>query len=422
MIDSVVLSKSINCLSTRPETHIYLLMKNFRIHNRDARRLWLSTHGLAGTPTGPLDVMAIIRLLGFVQLDTIRVVLRAHHHIIWSRNQNYREPMLNVCLAEERALFEHFTHDASVLPMEFYPMWQKQYRRMKAKLDNSKYYRAVPKPAARQVIKDRIRDEGPLSTHAFNSKHKGQKQMWSRPPHKMALDYMWYIGELNTSHRKNFAKYYDLAHRVVPQAILDQTHNDQTQIDWLCENALSRIGFGSLGDVQRFWEAMSSQEVRSWEKRARSKLVPVLIETAAGNWVEGIAPQNIEQKVAEATPPTSRLRILNPFDPTIRDRDRLLRLFGFEYRNEMFVPAAQRKWGYYVYPLLEGPQFVGRIELKADRKSGLLTVLNLWAEPKIKWTPARHQKLCAELARLAKMIGVNQIQWNCSPHPVSGAK
>ena len=87
----------------------------FRIGNRDARRLWLDAQGLATAPVGELDNLAIVRRLGFVQLDTIRVVSRAHHHTIWSRNQHYREPMLNRLLAEERGVFEHFTHDASIL-------------------------------------------------------------------------------------------------------------------------------------------------------------------------------------------------------------------------------------------------------------------------------------------------------------------
>ena len=85
-----------------------------RINNRDARRLWLDAQGLATPPVGEPDILPIVRKLGFVQLDTIRVVSRAHHHIIWSRNQHYREPMLNRLLARDRSLFEHFTHDASV--------------------------------------------------------------------------------------------------------------------------------------------------------------------------------------------------------------------------------------------------------------------------------------------------------------------
>ena len=114
----------------------------------------------------------------------------------------------------------------------------------------------------------------------------------------------------------------------------------------------------------------------------------------------------------EAAPkPTARLRILNPFDPLIRDRKRLARLFGFEYTVEMFVPAAKRKWGYYVYPLLEGDRFVGRCETKADRKAGVLNVLNVWTEPGVVWTSARAAKFDAELVRLAKLAGTEKIRW-----------
>ena len=112
-------------------------MKPLHIDNRTARRLWLTSQGLAATPTGPLDVLGTIRRLGFVQIDSIQTVSRAHHHILWSRNNNYRERMLDPLLARERSIFEHFTHDASVLPMEVLPMWERQFRRKKAELDRS---------------------------------------------------------------------------------------------------------------------------------------------------------------------------------------------------------------------------------------------------------------------------------------------
>ncbi len=175
-----------------------------KIDNRQARKLWLSSQGLALPPTGPLEVIQIIKDLGFVQLDTIRNVTRAHHHILWSRNQNYREPMLGSLLARDRSVFEHFTHDASVLPVEFYPMWKRQFRRMKDRIDcsNSNYYDGMLGEKGRAAILTRIENEGPLSTHDFDSKAVGEKAMWSRPPHKIALDYMWYAGELATSHRQ----------------------------------------------------------------------------------------------------------------------------------------------------------------------------------------------------------------------------
>jgi uncharacterized protein YcaQ len=115
----------------------------FEIRNRDARRLWLDAQGLSATPTGPLDLAAMIRGLGFVQLDSIRVVSRAHHHILWSRNQNYREPMLDKLMRKERGVFEHFTHDASVIPMEFYSSWRRQFRRLEEKVRGWEWHRGM---------------------------------------------------------------------------------------------------------------------------------------------------------------------------------------------------------------------------------------------------------------------------------------
>ena len=386
-----------------------------RISNRDARRLWLAGQGLADTPTGKLDLDQLIKELGFVQLDTIQVVSRAHHHILWSRNQNYREPMLGRHLAKNRKVFEHFTHDASVIPIDFYPMWQRQFRRLEAKVRKWEWHRGMLDENGRNAIKDRIRAEGPLCTKAFDTKVQGEKKMWARPPHKLALDYMWYSGELSTSHRENFTKFYDLTERVIPENLLRHVPSDEAQIDWLCQAALDRMAFGSEGDIQRFWDAVSNAEAKQWATDNATKLVPVEIETADKSTITAWAPGDVETRLATIDAPTSRLRILNPFDPVARDRTRLKRLFGFDYTVEMFVPAAKRQWGYYVYPLLEGDRFIGRIEVKADRKASTLRVLNLWKEPKTKWTPARLAKLDAELARMSRFVGLEQLIWEIDP-------
>jgi len=386
----------------------------YKIGNRDARNYWLSTQGLAAPPTGPLDAMSIIKQLGFVQLDTIQVVSRAHHHIIWSRNQNYREPMMNNLLEDKRQIFEHFTHDASIIPMDYLPMWQRQFRRKKEQLDRSSWFKGMPDKNGRDAIRMRIEREGSLSTHAFDTKVVGPKKMWRRPPHKLALDYMWYSGELATCHRVNFTKYYDIAERVFPANLHHQNVEDEEQIDWLCMSALERLGVGTLREIQEFWDAVSVKEVKAWSERAASSLMNVETQAADGSWHGAYALGDIESRLSALKAPTSRLRILNPFDPAVRNRKRLSRLFGFDYRVEMFVPASKRIWGYYVYPLLEGSRFVGRIEIKADRKNSVLNVLNIWLEEGVKWTPQRANKLDAELVRLAKLVSCEAIDWNCA--------
>lgn len=377
------------------------------ISNRDARRLWLHANGLSSAPTGPLDVMSIIRDLGFVQLDSIQVVSRAHHHIIWSRNNNYRERMLDRLLAEDRAVFEHFTHDASIIPMEFRPYWTRRYKQLEARVRTWDWHKGMLDRKGRNQILKRIEEEGPLSTNHFDTKVEGDRAMWRRPPHKLALDYMWYAGDLSTSHRQNFTKFYDLTHRVVPPAVLEDQRTEREQVEWLCDAAMQRLAFATEGDLQRFWAAADKAEVAQWVETHRRRLTPVRIQSANGEWRKALAPDNIEALLETAPAPTSRLRILNPFDPAVRDRKRLIRLFGFEYTIEIFVPAAKRRWGYYVYPILEGDRFVGRIEIKADRAVGRLEVLRLWPEAGVDWNANRAEKLEAELGRLARLIGVS---------------
>ena len=293
-------------------------------------------------------------------------------------------------------------------------MWQRQFRRMKAKVERSSWYGKHLDPAVLDSVKQRIADEGALSTHAFDTKKiEGEREMWRRPPHKIALDYLWYSGELTTCHRDGFTKVYDLAERIFPADLHSQSVDDLDQIDWLCQEALHRIGFGTLGEIRKFWDATEVSEVADWAKRAEGSLIPVQVQADDGSWSKGVACPDIEQRLAELSPPTSRLRILNPFDPAIRDRVRLKRLFGFDYTVEMFVPAAKRQWGYYVFPMLEGSRFVGRVDAKADRSKGTLNVLNYWLEPGVAATPARLTKLEAELARLSRLAGVGTVIWDC---------
>ncbi len=383
-----------------------------KIANRSARRLWLHANDLASNPSGPVDVMAIIRRLGFVQIDTIRNVTRAHHHILWSRNRNYSEKQLWPLL-KKRDLFEHFTHDASLIPMEVLPYWQRQFRRLGAKVANSDWYKTGLEQDEVRRIRERIAQEGPLSTHAFDTKAE-TREMWARPPHKKALDQMWYAGDLATCHRENFVKFYDLGERVFPSELC-QCPGEELAAGWLCDQALDRLGMATIGEVQRFWEAMSAPEARAW--LGRRNLVPLLVQGADGIWREMWGADDIEVRLERSEAVSSHLRLLNPFDPAIRDRNRLERLFGFDYRNEMFVPQSKRRWGYYVYPLLEGERFVGRLELKADRAKGWMRVSGFWPEPRVKWTATRLGKLERELARFARLAGIKDVEW-AVPRPV----
>ena len=383
-----------------------------RIDNKNARKLWLSTTGLSDTSTGPIDVMKFVKQLGFVLIDTIPNVTRAHHHIIWSRNQNYREHMIDELLSSKKHIFEHFTHDASVIPLEFYPMWKRQFQRIKDRIHKRNYFKSMLNEKDRNAIKKRISEEGPLSTHAFDTKVKGKKEMWERPPHKLALDYMWYSGELATSHREGFKKFYDLTSNVIPEPLRNKEHSSEEQVNWLCSEALHRLTLATVKDIHKFWDATDQKEVRDWVEQSNNNLLKVSWQTANGSWLDAYTTNDIEQKLEVLKKPSRRIKIMNPFDPAIRDRTRLFQLFGFDYKIEIFVPAAKRKWGYYVYPLLEGDRFVGRVELKADRKKAILNVINFWPEKGVKWSSPRYKRLETELSRFARLANLTEVSSN----------
>lgn len=285
-------------------------------------------------------------------------------------------------------------------------MWTRRFQQFRKKLDGSKWYSALPDAAERGRIKERISRDGPLCSADFDhAKPDKPRGMWERPPTKLALDYMWYCGELATSHRIGFRKYYDLTERVIPSQIHMKEVDDVAQIDWLCREALQKLGFATPGDIKRFWDAVTTAEVHDWIEKNAEQLVRVEVEGADGTRRHAFASADIETRLSSLAAPTSRLRILNPFDPAVRDRKRLSFLFGFDYVNEIFIPKAKRRWGYYVYPILECDRMIGRVDLSGGPKTGLRPIQQFWTEPKIRWSQRRQAKLEAEVARLSRLAG-----------------
>ena len=383
-----------------------------KISNKDARRVWLSLQGMAEPPTGAATQAALAQIidhLGMVQLDPLRVVARAHDHILWSRNAQYRPVMLERLLARDRLVFEHFTHDAVVLPMSAWPLWQRQRARKCAAMARGSWGTALPPKPDRAAVKKRIAAEGPLGSRDFEGTPRGE--VWRRSAHRVSLDYLWHAGELSTHERRNFSKIFDLTERVIPEDVRAlPVASDAEQLAWLCRSALNKLGFGTEREVKAFYDAADLAEVKA--ERARGEWWrAVEIEGADGSWSAALARPDIQAVLAEAPAPSSRVRIVNPFDPIVRDRARAKRLFDFDYRIEIYTPAEKRQYGYYVYPVLEGDKFVGRIEVKADRDAGVLRVINLWPERGVSFGVGRIARLEAEIGRLARFVEMPEIEF-----------
>ncbi len=382
-----------------------------QITNNEIRLLWLNTNALLNTKKQNIDVLQIIKDLGFVQIDSIQNVTRAQHHVLWSRNKNYKEHMLDDLLEKKGSIFEHFTHDASLIPLEYFPMWKGHFKRTKDRLDKSKYYKDLLDEKGKQNVITRIKQEGALHSKDFDSTIIGEKKMWSRSVHKTTLDYMWYCGELTTAYRKNFRKYYELIHNIIPQDMLNKEINEEEQINWLCSSALERLGIASAKEIKNFWGSISIKEVNTWVKNNQDKLCEVEWENNEGKFIRSFASLDIKERLKNLKHSKSRVQIINPFDPAIRDRIRLKNIFGFDYKIEIFVPKEKRVWGYYVYPILEGDSFIARIEIQANRKTNEMSILNFWLEEGIVWKDKEQEKLDIELKSFASLVGIDKISW-----------
>jgi uncharacterized protein YcaQ len=384
----------------------------FTISNEKARALILAQSALAGVRQegGASAVAPLIRRLGYVQLDSIRIIERAHHHILYSRHTAYRPRHLDRLQAKTPALFEHWTHDSSLIPLEFYPHWRHRFAQSKANI--AEWRERYGDDRVLKTVRDHIAEHG--ASRARDFAHLGGRTgpWWGWGPAKAALEYLWRTGELAVLERDGFEKVYDLAERKVPKALREAKPSKSDTLNWACNEAVDRLGAGTSKMIADFWGHISIPEAAKWieGEKKKGRLIDVMLEGAKDmRGFAGVARPDIEDRVGKLPDATGRLRVLSPFDPVLRDRARAERIFGFDYRIEIFYPEHKRQYGYYVFPLLEGDRFVGRIDMKADRANGRLAVKALWMEPRFSLTPARRAKLTRELERQAKLGAVRDI-------------
>jgi uncharacterized protein len=386
------------------------------ISNNHARLLLLYLHGLAFAPHRNLTSQGLLELIGhmgFVQVDSINTIERAHHIILFTRNHTYRQGQLAHLLENERALFENWTHDAAIIPMRFYPYWRPRFERERERLRTAwRQRRRHGFEAQVEQVLGHIRANGPVLTRDLGTEErKGAQGWWDWHPTKTALEYLWRCGDLAISRRDGFQKVYDLAERVIPATARDGQLSKDAVVDWACRSALDRLGFANPGEIAGFWAAVSTAEAQAWCKHhVGHGFVQVTVELADGSQSRPMmARGDLVELLRDIPPPPQRLRFLSPFDPLIRDRFRTRQMLNFDYRIEVFVPAIQRRHGYYVLPMLQGDRFIGRIDMKHRRRAGTLLVTGLWLEPGQRLTSGRLHDLDMALERLRQFIGADAV-------------
>ncbi len=386
------------------------------ISNSRARHIFLEAHGLTAPPTGPgkgAALQSIVDGLGFVQLDSINTVARAQHMILRSRAGQYRPKALAHLLERDRTMFEHWTHDASAISMELYPYWRMKFERDAANLKSRwKNWRRDGFEQKFDDVLKRISDHGPCcSADVGEDEARSSGGWWDWHPSKTALEYLWRSGQLSVTRRDGFRKIYDLTENVIPLNHLNSFVPDSEIIDWACGAALDKLGFATSGEIAAFWDLVTPAEAKAWcaSAQASRDIIEVAITNVDGSTRKTfMRPEMLDHVPA---PPPSRVRIMSPFDPALRDRKRAERLFGFFYRIEIFVPEAKRQYGYYVFPVMEGARLIGRIDLKCFRPENCMRVKAFWPERGQKTGSGRIARLTSEIERLSRWAGATDLQF-----------
>lgn len=339
----------------------------------DARRIWLAAQRLdteAPFGEGPEATRAAVEHLGYVQIDTINVIERCHHHILYTRIPAYRRADLRHAQAVEKSVFEYWTHALSYIPtrdFRFYVAAMRRHRR-----EGHAWFGSVSTADLRKVMR-LLREGGPLSIRDIDDDVLVDKNHpWaSRKPSKAALQFAFFMGYVAVSERTGMLKTYDLIDRHFGWDMPPKPASERDTLAYLLDRALRAQGVVSVDSIC-YGDNKRKPAVRALiEARLRKKeLAPVAID-GAGKQEHWVRPETLDAIPAPATEP---VHILSPFDPLVIQRKRLRLFFGYDHIFEAYVPKAERRYGYFALPVLVGDRIVAVLDLKTDRAAGKLLV------------------------------------------------
>jgi uncharacterized protein YcaQ len=350
------------------------MAKPVALSRAQGRRIWLRAQRLdAAAPfgDGPAATRAAVEHLGYVQIDTINVVERSHHQILYTRIPDYRRDDLRQAQSVDKTVFEYWTHALSYVPtadMRFY------VRAMKREWHRRSVWFTSVQPAELRKVLSRIRSQGPLTIRDIDDDVLVEKDHeWaSRKPSKRALQLAFYRGVLTVSRREGMLKTYELMTRHFGWDRLPQAASEREGQNYLLDRALRSQGIVSLDSICHLAAPRKAAIARLIAGRVRRKeLVPIALEGSRfEHWVR---PEALDATLD----PNGTVHILNPFDPLVIQRKRLAGFFGYEHRFEAYVPKPKRLFGYFSQPVLVGDEIVAVIDLKTDRERGRL-LLQKW--------------------------------------------
>jgi uncharacterized protein YcaQ len=385
-------------------------MPKDRLTAGEARRIALAAQGFAtprpDAPIAKRHLAGLVERLGVVQIDSVNVVSRTHYLPAFSRLGAYPRPLLEeIAWGKKRPLFEYWAHEASLLPLASQPLFR---WRMQDAHDGVGVWKGVARfLRERRDFVDRVREafatRGPMSASELEMGQKGEGGWWGWSEAKRAVECLFWTGKLTTATRRGtFERVYGLPEKVLPRAITGlPTPSREEAHRALYRQAIRAMGIATPKDLRDYFRMpVEGARARMAELVEDGSLVPVSVK----GWRE---PAFLDP-TARRPRRVDAQALLSPFDNLIWFRERTERMFGVRFRIEIYTPAEKRTHGYYVLPFLEGDAITARVDLKADRKAGVLIVQASHAEP---WasdaTPAR---LAQELRLMAGWLGLERVR------------
>ena len=349
-----------------------------------ARKLAVIKQGLHQRPL-KADKQALlesIHRIGLLQLDTVSVVARSHYLVMLSRVGLYNQTDLDALLYPDRHLFEQWAHAICLIPIKdyeyFVPIIQARREQTPGRL---KRLGNNPQKILDEVLSE-IKARGSLASKDFQDSGDGKRSWWNWKPAKIALDILNTQGYLMIDRRVNFQMYYDLAERVLPASTQPASKTKKDWQRWATLQSVKCLGVATADQVRDYYRQKIPEVRTMLETLAQEGLViPVEVEGWKENAYFASADQQLVNEITDGAYQPTLTSFLTPFDNLTWNRKRLLKLFNFDYRIEMYTPKPKRRYGYYVMPILHKGRFVGRIDPKADRKSKTLIVQALYLEP-----------------------------------------
>jgi uncharacterized protein YcaQ len=371
--------------------------KSHPLSKQDARRIWLRAQRLdtwAPFGEGAQAVADAVAHLGYVQIDTINVIERSHHHILYTRIPHYRRADLRQAQRDARSVFEYWTHALSYVPTKDFRYFLPSMKLHKR--EGHRWFKSVKPEDTRKVMR-RLR-QGALTIRDIDDDVLTEKEhLWaSRKPSKRALQLAFYTGAVTVSERNGMLKTYELTTRHFGWDRLPKAASAAEETAYLLDRGLRAQGLVSLDSICHL-DAPSKPAIhRLIERRVRrGELVPVALE-GAGKLAHWATPETLEHR----SEGSALVHILSPFDPLIIQRKRTHLFFDYAHRFEAYVPKEKRQFGYFALPVLVGEDIVAALDLKTDRQNKKLLMQ--------KWNWVGNGKAAKGEARKALKRGIEE--------------